>query len=93
MTIEVQMRHLERILGELAGRGATTFEVSAEADARFLAQMLERMEDTVFNQGSCGTARSYYYTNEGDAVLLRPTSSASARKAVEAFDLEDYAFS
>ena len=41
----------------------------------FLDQMLERMDDTVFTQGSCATARSYYYTNEGDAVLLRPTSS------------------
>ncbi len=92
MTIEVQMRHLERIYGELRSRGANTFEVSAEADAAFLAQMLERMDDTVFNQGSCSTARSYYYTNEGDAVLLRPTSSGSARKAVEAFPLSDYTF-
>jgi hypothetical protein len=55
--------------------------------------MLERMEDTVFVQGSCSTARSYYYTNEGDAVLLRPTSSANARRAAEEFDLADYAYS
>jgi hypothetical protein len=54
--------------------------------------MLERMEDTVFLQGSCGTARSYYYTNEGDAVLLRPTSSADARRAVEQFSLDDYEY-
>jgi len=93
MTIEVQMRHLERLLSAMAEQGAGTFEISDEADARFLAQMLEKMDDTVFNQGSCGTARSYYYTNEGDAVLLRPTSSSSARKAVEAFGLEDYSFS
>ena len=45
--------------------------------------MLARMDDTVFNLGSCATSRSYYYTNEGDAVILRPTSSKSARKAVE----------
>lgn len=92
MTIEVQMRHLERLFAELRSRGAETFEVSARADAAFLEQMLERMDDTVFNQGSCGTARSYYYTNEGDAVLLRPTSSISARKAVESFPLESYTF-
>ncbi len=92
MTIEVQMRHLERIYGELRSRGAETFEVSAKADAEFLEHMLERMDDTVFNQGSCSTARSYYYTNEGDAVLLRPTSSGNARKAVEAFPIEDYSF-
>ena len=34
--------------------------------------MLERMDDTVFNLGACATSRSYYFTNEGDAVILRP---------------------
>jgi cation diffusion facilitator CzcD-associated flavoprotein CzcO len=92
MTIEVQMRHLERLFAALADRDARTFEVTAQADAEFLEHMLERMDDTVFLQGSCATARSYYYTNEGDAVLLRPTSSASARRAVESFPLEDYTF-
>ena len=92
MTIEVQMRHIERVFGELRSRGVDTFEVTAQADAEFLEHMLERMDDTVFNQGSCSTARSYYYNNEGDAVLLRPTSSGNARKAVEAFPLEDYSF-
>jgi hypothetical protein len=54
--------------------------------------MLERMGDTVFLQGSCSTARSYYYTNEGDAVLLRPTSTRSALRAAERFSLDDYAY-
>jgi hypothetical protein len=93
MTIEVQMRHLERLFGELEARGARTFEISERADREFLEHMLARMDDTVFVRGSCATARSYYYTNEGDAVLLRPTSSASARRAVEAFSLDDYAYS
>jgi len=92
MTIEAQMRHLERLFGELDERGARTFEVSEQADQAFLAHMLERMDDTVFVQGSCGTARSYYYTNEGDAVLLRPTSSGNARRAADHFPLEDYAY-
>ena len=92
MTIEAQMRHLERLFGELRHRGARTFEISERADREFLAHMLERMDDTVFVQGSCATARSYYYTNEGDAVLLRPTSSANARRSAESFSLEDYAY-
>ena len=50
------------------------------------------MEDTVFNLGSCATSRSYYFTNEGDAVILRPTSSRSARKAADRFPLADYDF-
>jgi cation diffusion facilitator CzcD-associated flavoprotein CzcO len=92
MTIEAQMGHLERLYGELQRRHATTFEISEAANDRFLAEMLERMEDTVFNLGSCATARSYYYTNEGDAVLLRPTSTRHARRAVARFPLEDYRF-
>jgi cation diffusion facilitator CzcD-associated flavoprotein CzcO len=92
-TIESQMRHVERLFGELQRRGARTFEISEAADREFLEHMLERMEDTVFLQGSCATARSYYYTNEGDAVLLRPTSTSNARRAAEHFPLEDYAFS
>ena len=91
-TIESQMRHLERLFGEVRRRGARTFEVSERADEEFLAHMLERMDDTVFLQGSCATARSYYYTNEGDAVLLRPTSTANARRAAEEFPLEDYEY-
>jgi cation diffusion facilitator CzcD-associated flavoprotein CzcO len=90
MTIEVQMRHLERLFGSLADRGARTFEVSQQANDEFLARMLERMDDTVFNLGSCSTARSYYFTNGGDAVILRPTSSRTARRAVESFPIDDY---
>jgi cation diffusion facilitator CzcD-associated flavoprotein CzcO len=92
MTIEAQMRHLERLFGEVQHRVARTFEVSERADQEFLAHMLERMDDTVFVQGSCGTARSYYFTNEGDAVLLRPTSSGSARRAADSFSLDDYTY-
>jgi hypothetical protein len=92
MTIEVQMRHLERLFGELHARGASAFEVSERAHADFRARMLERMDDTVFNLGSCATSRSYYFTDEGDAVILRPTSSRAARRAVERFALRDYDF-
>ncbi|MBW8750522.1 MAG: NAD(P)/FAD-dependent oxidoreductase [Propionibacteriales bacterium] len=92
-TIESQMRHLERLFAELVRRGARTFEIAERADRAFLERMLARMDDTVFVQGSCATARSYYFTNEGDAVLLRPTSTASARRAAEQFPLEDYEYS
>ena len=50
------------------------------------------MDDTVFNLGSCATSRSYYFTNEGDAVILRPTSSGQRPQGRRAFPLTDYAF-
>ena len=92
MTIEVQMRHLERLFGAVEDRAARTFEISERANAEFLDQMLQRMDDTVFNLGACSTSRSYYFTNEGDAVILRPTSSGAARRAVEQFPIGDYEF-
>jgi cation diffusion facilitator CzcD-associated flavoprotein CzcO len=91
-TIEVQMRHLERLFGEVDRRGARTFEIRLEAYADFRRRMLDRMGDTVFNLGDCATSRSYYFTNEGDAVILRPTSTRAARKAAETFPIDDYAF-
>ena len=73
--------------------GAPTPSRSAErANDEFLDRMLARMDDTVFNLGSCATSRSYYFTNEGDAVILRPTSSKRARRAVERFPISDYEF-
>lgn len=89
-TIEVQMRHLERLFGEMQKQGKTQFEISRAADQEFLESMLGHMDGTVFNRGDCSTARSYYYTNEGDAVLLRPTSTFHARRAVNKFPLSDY---
>ena len=86
------MRHLERLFGRARRRGAAPSRSAPRANAEFLARMLERMDDTVFNRGSCATSRSYYFTNEGDAVILRPTSSRTARKAVEHFPLSDYEF-
>ena len=49
-TIEYQMRHVDRPLGEVKRRGATTFEVTEEANARFLDRMTQLLGDSVFPQ-------------------------------------------
>ena len=38
-TVEYQMRHMNRLFGELQRRGARTFEVTEQANARFLDRM------------------------------------------------------
>ena len=38
-TVEYQMKHMERLFGEIQRRGARTFEVTEEANARFLERM------------------------------------------------------
>lgn len=89
-TIESQMRHMKRLLGELGRRGAETFEVTAEANDRFLAEARARLDDSVFTLGACDDARSYYFNQHGEAALLRPTSTGEAFRAAGSFPLRDY---
>ena len=88
------MKHMERLFGEIQLRGARTFEVTEEANARFLERMIKLMEDSAFELGSCVTSRSYWfrdYTGKGEAPLFRPTSVRSAVKEQETFPMSDYA--
>jgi len=93
-TVEYQMRHMNRLFGELQRRGARTFEVTEEANARFLDRMTKLLEDSAFELGSCVNSRSYWFRNhtgKGEAPLFRPTSVRSAVKEQERFPLSDYA--
>jgi cation diffusion facilitator CzcD-associated flavoprotein CzcO len=91
-TIEGQMKHMDRLLGEVRRRGATTFEVREPANEEFLGRVTELLEASVFNLGSCATARSYYFNQHGEPPLLRPTSTISAHREAESFPLEDYSY-
>ena len=91
-TIEGQMKHMGRLLGEVRRRGASTFEVREPANEEFLGRVTELLEESVFNLGSCATARSYYFNQHGEPALLRPTSTISAHREAESFPLEDYAY-
>lgn len=91
-TIEYQMRHMDRLFGEVKRRGATTFEVTEEANARFLDRMTKLLDDSVFYNGNCATSRSYYFSPSGEASLLRPTSTLNAVREASSFPLTDYTF-
>jgi cation diffusion facilitator CzcD-associated flavoprotein CzcO len=90
-TMEYQMRHMDRLFGEVQRRGAATFEVTEEANTRFLDRMTELLGDTVFYAGNCATSRSYYFNPSGEASLLRPTSVRDALRDQARFPLSDYA--
>jgi cation diffusion facilitator CzcD-associated flavoprotein CzcO len=91
-TIESQMKHIARLLGEVGRTGSATFEVRDEAYETFLDESIERLSDSVFVLGNCASARSYYFNQHGEPALLRPTSTANAFKEQATFPLEDYAF-
>ncbi|GAA3519327.1 NAD(P)/FAD-dependent oxidoreductase [Aeromicrobium panaciterrae] len=91
-TIESQMKHMERLFGEVGRRKATTFEVTPEANADFLDRMTHNLEDSVFALGSCSTARSYYFNQHGEAAILRPTSTINAFREAGRFPLDAYTY-
>jgi cation diffusion facilitator CzcD-associated flavoprotein CzcO len=91
-TVEYQMRHMERLFGELKRTGATEFEVTEEANALFEDRMTKLLEKSLFNLGACATARSYYFNPDGEATLLRPTSTRNAIREGSRFPLSDYQF-
>ena len=91
-TIETQMAHLGRLLRTLRQQDAEIVEVTEEANEEFLDRMTGLLDNSVFNAGSCATARSYYFNQHGEAVLLRPTSTLSAVREATRFPLDDYTF-
>jgi cation diffusion facilitator CzcD-associated flavoprotein CzcO len=92
-TMEYQMRHMDRIFGELKRRGATTFEVTEEANTAFLDRMTELIGESVFVVGNCATSRSYYFNPSGEPTLLRPMTTRAAVREASEFPVSDYAFS
>ena len=89
-TMEYQMRHMDRLLGAVKRGGATTFEVTEEANARFLDRMTKLLDSSVFYSGDRATSRSYYFNHRGEATLLRPTSTRNAVQEGSRFPLSDY---
>jgi len=87
------MRHMDRLFGELKRRGATTFEVTEEANKRYRDRMSELGARSVWAVGNCAGSRSYYFDPTGEATLLRPMSTRAALKEASRFPLTDYQFS
>lgn len=89
--IENQSRHIVRCLRQARRAGATTVEITEEANRRYFDSMLSRRRNQVFFRGGCGTANSYYFDRHGDVPFrASPTLEAAWRSA--RFDLADYRF-
>lgn len=91
-TVECQMRHMKRLFGELQRRDRSTFEVTEEANARFLDRMTTLLGDSVFALGNCASSNSYWFNGSGEAPLFRPTSIRSAVKEQDRYPLTDYSY-
>jgi cation diffusion facilitator CzcD-associated flavoprotein CzcO len=89
-SVEYQMRHMDRLFGEVKRRGAKTFEVTEVANTGYLDRMTELLGDSVFIRGDCATSRSYYFDPRGEPNLLRPMATRTAIKEASEYPLSDY---
>ena len=80
--LETHLGQIMQCLEEAKALGATRVEVKPVAYEKFVRQMWQRAEGTVFKAGNCETARSYYIDRHGDAALPSPrTPMWRARRA------------
>jgi cation diffusion facilitator CzcD-associated flavoprotein CzcO len=91
-TLEPQMTITERLFTELKRRGGTRWEVTPEAHASFYDRMLSGLGSSVFAQGNCANARSYYFAPSGEAPLLRTTTTVSTAREAKKFPLAHFTF-
>ena len=70
--LEAHLTLIMRCIDEARARGATRVEVRRDAHERYMRHMWQRAGGTVFKDGSCVTARSYYIDRHGDASLPLP---------------------
>jgi cation diffusion facilitator CzcD-associated flavoprotein CzcO len=91
-TIEGHMKHVARCLGEMKRRGARSFEITREANDEYLRDMKGRLASSVFLNGNCASANSYYFNQHGEVSLLRPMPTALALWRAGHFPLSHYRF-
>ncbi|MCU1644751.1 MAG: Cyclohexanone monooxygenase [Nocardia sp.] len=89
--IEMQTRHILRLLEQARRRHSTRVEVTEEANADYFQEMLDRRGSQVFWQDSCALANSYYFDKNGD-VPLRPMTTPEGFWRAGHFDLDHYRF-
>jgi cation diffusion facilitator CzcD-associated flavoprotein CzcO len=70
--LKAHLALIMRCIDEARTRGATRVEIRRYAHERYMRHMWRREGGTVFKDGSCVTARSYYIDRHGDASLPLP---------------------
>ncbi|MGH8561218.1 MAG: flavin-containing monooxygenase, partial [Nevskiales bacterium] len=91
-TVEVQMSHMARCIGEMRRKKAGFLEVTDKAKDLYMSLMKKRDADTVFSAGNCASANSYYFNQHGEATLLRLSSAWRAAWQSRHFPLSHYRF-
>jgi len=91
-SIEGQMKHINRCITAMRKANAESFEVDKKAQERFVVDMKQRLQNTIFSNANCSTSNSYYFNGRGEANLLRPTTTMAALWRADHFPVQDYHF-
>ena len=89
-TMEYQMRLMDRLFSEVKRRGATTFEVTEDANTAFLDRMTELLGDSLFTIGNCATRARTISTRRASRRCCGRRRRETAIKEASEFPLSDY---
>lgn len=90
--VEGNATHIGRCLETARKRGATCVEIKQEAHDAYFEDILRRQQQTVFLNGNCGAANSYYFDRHGDAPFARPSSSIEMLWRAQTLPMAHYRF-
>lgn len=91
--VELNARHVARVIGAARERSAAAVEVRQDAHDAYHAEVRRRgrVIDWYFTKLNAGV-RTYYVNSQGDTPFLRPSGVLEARRRSRRFPLEDYRF-
>ncbi|MEU0539189.1 NAD(P)/FAD-dependent oxidoreductase [Nocardia sp. NPDC005978] len=92
VTIESSVDHVVRCILEARRRGATSVEIKPDPYREFVAEMIERQGKTLFYRSHCERTHSWYFDENGDVPLFRPTSTVEAAWRTRHSPIEHYSF-
>lgn len=70
--LEANLTHIMACIDGARARGVTRVEVKPDVHERYMRHMWQRAGGTIFKDGSCATANSYYLDRHKDASLPLP---------------------
>ena len=88
--IESQMEYVMRAIEATRAAGATSIEVTAEAEDDYTSMIHREMDRTVWKNGGC---HSWYQSRSGHVIAMFPGFSFSFRRLAKRFRPEHHVFS
>ncbi|MAA73328.1 MAG: monooxygenase [Salinisphaeraceae bacterium] len=91
--VEGNAIHIGRCIDEAHRRGASMVEVRPDIHRRYFEDIQARQEQTVFLNHNCEASNSYYFDCNGDAPMLRPSTSMEMMWRAKHLSMDNYLYS